>query len=183
MTNRDKLAEILWKSMPPRGIFAGAFLAGFAITNAKVRNRRLAEPRAQAWQDKTLKFLGELEKVCDPECIRAMFDEYLYFGTDEEDYALQHPHEVTAYGILSQEEKIKDAKIRQALMLMGCEVDGPKTRIDLAIISDSKQFLGHPATEHFVSTSNHSWIIKRRNGLDQSSRNVFFERLLVITDG
>ena len=150
MTNRDKLAEVLWTMMPPRGVFAGAFLCGFAISKANLRNPRLAEPRARAWHEKTIKFLDELEKVSDPDCIRAVFDEYLYFGTEEEEYTREHPHEITVYGILSQEEKISDAKIRQGLLLMGCDVDGPKTRIDLAIIADSKEFLGHPATEHFM---------------------------------
>lgn len=152
MTNRDSLAEVLWKKLPANGSFAGAFLCSFAIRHAKNSNPGVSAAQAAAWNEKTIRFLDEVEKHLDPECIRAIFDEYLYFGLVEEEFALQHPHVTTRYSTLDRNDRIANAKRRFALMLMGCDVADPKTRVDLAIIASNKQFLGHDSTQLFMDT-------------------------------
>jgi hypothetical protein len=152
MTSRNRLAEALWSQLPPQGAFAGAFLCSFSIRHAVVSNPLVAATRSTAWSSKTIRFLDELQNVADPDCIRAIFDEYLYFGLEEEKYARQHPHQTTRYGALSLEEQMSNAKRRSSLILMGCDVEFPKTRVDLAILAGSKLFLGHPSTEHFMDT-------------------------------
>merc|ERR1711871_1764641 len=97
MTNRDSLAEVLWKSLPANGSFAGAFMCSFAIRNATSNNPVVSAAHAIVWNEKTVRFLDELDKHLDPECVRAVFDEYLFFGVDEEEYALQYPHVTTRY--------------------------------------------------------------------------------------
>jgi hypothetical protein len=161
MTERDTLAEYLWRQMSPHGMFAGAFICGHAIRNAQMANEVIREARATGWDSKTTSLLDEISSAMDPGCTRAILDEYVYFGEDEEQYADSHPHEMTKYGALSTSAKQKNTKRRFALILMGCNVHSPMTRVDLAVLAQSKPFLEHPLTAKFMDLL---WISTTING-------------------
>jgi hypothetical protein len=169
MTERDALAEYLWEQLPSHGAFAGAFISSHAIRNAQMSNTALMEARAMAWDSKTTSLLDEIASAMDPVCTRAILDEYAYFGEDEEEYADSNIGETTKYGALSNAKKLKNSKRRFALILMGCDVKTPKTRIDLAVLAQSKPFLGHQLTANFMDSL---WRSKTING------NKYFETLL-----
>lgn len=150
MTNRDQLAEVLWKQLPPQGSFAGAFLASYSISHGKISNQHVACGNMESWNQKTLRLLDELQLLADPECTSAIFNQYLFFGLEEEMYATAHPEQLTMYAALSEGAKIDNARRRAALQLMGCDIGTPKTRVDLAILANCQEFLGHAATEQFM---------------------------------
>ena len=83
---------------------------------------------------------------------RAIFDEYLYYGLDEEKWSDAHEEGRARYKLLSKDERQDNRRHRMGLTLMGCHVDTAKTRVDLAILAKSKLFLGHHSTMHFMDT-------------------------------
>ena len=83
----------------------------------------------------------------------------MFFGKEEERQVADGV--LTYYSMLSKEQDVANRKIRSALALMDCDAETPKTRIDLAIRAENKQFMGHKSTEAFLDMM---WCRKGGNG-------------------
>eukprot|EP01043_Picozoa_sp_COSAG02_P102155 COSAG02_NODE_38181_length_432_cov_0.924925_1_plen_144_part_11 len=120
------------------------------------------EQQAKKWDMKAYQQLTDLEvngRV--PSCV---FDGYVYFGLKEEQYALTGKEgELSMFALLSDQQRENNAKLRSALVLMGCDEESPKTRVDLAIISENKAYMAQRSTQDFLdllwasSSSNGKW--------------------------
>jgi len=157
VTGRDDMAELLFSRLCSGDKFVAAFLCSW--TYRRMRSS-LGDQLAEEWDLKASRQLVKLEvdgRV--PDCV---FDEYLYFGVKEEEYALHAKGgELSQYAMLSAHERLLNSKVRSALVLMGCDEDSPKTRVDLAILSENRHYMAQRSTQAFLDKL---WISESTNG-------------------
>lgn len=153
ITGRDALAEVLWSMSSPTASFIGTFLCAYLYRSMPFDVVTIGEPKALKWDKKALDLLCKLEEKAATKQIE-IFDEFLYFGTDEEG-------DLTTYAQLPPVTRRNNASTRAAVSLMGLKTDEPKTRIDLAIMASNKMFMAHPATFEFLATL---WKTSSTNG-------------------
>ena len=109
------------------------------------------EQQAKKWDMKAYQQLVDLE--VDGRVPPCVFDEYVYFGLKEEDYALTCTDgELSQFALLSEQQREQNAKLRSALTLMGCDAESPKTRVDLAILSENKLLMAQRSTQEFLDS-------------------------------
>ena len=151
-TRRDDLAEAMWQKLLPSRRLMGMFLASYTLRQLQTRDHTVQEEKAKGWDAKAQEVLDHLHGTKDEGTKFAIFDGYIYFGLDEEKWALDHSDIPTKYDALTEDEREDNAKLRHALWLMGCDEDTPKTRLDLAIIAENRVFMKHHTTSLFLDT-------------------------------
>lgn len=159
MTGRDGMAELLYARLCSGDKFIAAFLCSWTYRRM---HSGTGEQRAKNWDMKAYQQLADLEvngRV--PPCV---FDEYVYFGLKEEQYAFAGKGgELSQFALLSPQQREENAKLRSALVLMGCDEESPKTRVDLAILSENKVYMAQRSTQDFLDSlwenpsSNGKW--------------------------
>jgi hypothetical protein len=127
MTRRDDMAELLYSRLCAGDKFVAAFLCSWTYRRM---HTAIGEQQAKHWDMKAYQQLADLE--IDGRVQQCVFDEYVYFGKAEEEYALTATDgELSQFAMLSNHQKEENAKLRSALVLMGCDEESPKTRVDL----------------------------------------------------
>ncbi len=159
MTGRDGMAELLYARLCSGDKFIAAFLCSWTYRRM---HTVAGEQQAKKWDMKAYQQLTDLEvngRV--PPCV---FDEYVYFGLKEEQYAFTAKEgELSQFALLSEQQREENAKMRSALVLMGCDEESPKTRVDLAILSENKVYMAQRSTQDFLDSlwenpsSNGKW--------------------------
>ena len=186
-TGREGLAEEMWKKLPPSRRLMGMFLASYTLRQLQTRDHTVQEEKAKEWDAKAQEVLDHLHGTKDEGTKFAIFDGYIYFGLDEEKWALAHPDIPTKFDAQTADEREDNAKLRHALCLMGCDKDTPKTRLDLAIIAENRVFMKHHTTSLFLDTvwtgvstnGNHlQSLMRRRLGIQISPQIKFWTNTL-----
>jgi hypothetical protein len=151
LTGRERLAEYLWSELEPTVAFLGTFMCSYLYYRLPTLAPD-AEKRIASWGQKSSELLDHLAGIKDPRCVRAIFDEYLYFGTDEEKQCMSGRLEgrVSKFSLLNTAQRRANAQVRHALRLMGASVEQPATRLDLAILARNKVFMAHELTQQFL---------------------------------
>ena len=158
-TNRSKLAEVLIRRcrLPiVAGLFAAYIFRKQALpknfipdTQLKTKHMPLEMRRSSE------RYACEILDHADFQGSLAAFDEYVFWGTDEED----GPH------FKRFKRRIKDrrenANVRAALMLMNQDSVSEITNIDLALAANSKVFMGQAGVTQFLNTL---WKAPSNNG-------------------
>lgn len=159
VTERNDIADLLYNRLNCGDRFVSAFLCSWTYRKMNPTSEANLQ-LAMEWDKKATQNLLQMEiggKV--PACV---FDEFVYFGLREEEYANSaQDGEVTQYAMLSPAAKRQNALLRSALLLMGCHPQEPKTRVDLAILSENKAYMAQRSTQQFL---RNLWVSSSWNG-------------------
>ena len=175
VTGRHRLAEVFW--MQNASPFVGSFMCSYVCRRLGARNKDSHSVKKDShsvnkdshsvnkddqamrdWDAKANDLLKAL-KMTLKKSVQLVFDQYVFFGTEEEENVACG--ERTDWSMLTGEQRQQNASLRSALALMGVNGNAPMTRIDLAILAQNKMFMGNEATSAFM---DEMWSTKCGNG-------------------
>eukprot|EP01043_Picozoa_sp_COSAG02_P010313 COSAG02_NODE_360_length_23829_cov_107.112769_8_plen_1933_part_00 len=158
-SNRPKLAEVLMHRCH-RPIVAGLFAAYVYKKQALPRNFVPDTQFKERHMPHNMRRSCELYACdildnADFQGSYAAFDEFVYWGKDEEDDEL-----FKRFKSLRKDRR-DNANIRAALKLMHQDANTEPTNIDLALMANSKVFMGQPGVTQFLTKL---WRLPSNNG-------------------
>lgn len=161
-TRRDGLVKEFWMDTSNPDVFqpfAGALLASYTYRNLGMGSHTTIQRRERSRKKLKKKWDGIAADLLD--CMEGsgnvlysgtqVFDKYLFFGEDEEELWRNDPNTTkTEFGHLTPTQRVSNTSVRSALQLMGSDARTEWTHVDLALVAENKDFVGHRHTNQFV---------------------------------
>jgi hypothetical protein len=161
-TRRDELAKVFWLDASNPDVFqpfVGAFMASFTYKKMGLgfhtgiqRKERSRKNMKRKWDKVAADLLDCMEGSGNVlQSGSQVFDKYIFFGEDEEELWKKNPDTTeTEFGDLTPAQRRSNASIRSALRIMGSDARTEWTHVDLALLAENKDFMGHRYTNKFI---------------------------------
>ncbi len=161
-TKRDGLAKEVWLDASNPDTFqpfVGAFLAsytyrnlGLGLTTRIQRKERSSKYMKRKWDQISADLLDCMEGSGNVlNSGSQVFDKYVFFGEDEEELWRKDNNTVkTEFGHLTTAQRTNNASLRSALQIMRSDMRTEWTHVDLALLAENKDFIGHRYTNKFI---------------------------------